>query len=763
MSSFFAHSANSAGKRHDLLKHLFDVADRARAFAAKFGAGEFGYWAGLWHDLGKFTQKFQDYLDEKVPKGPDHSTAGAIHAFPVFDELARLVAGHHSGLPDKTNLQKRVKDAAKKALAEEALDKARAMLPSLTPEGDLGDRLPSFLCGAPRPGSDEEKRLMRASELFFRMVFSALTDADFLDTEKHFNAAQHARRSDLPTLQDLWARFEADQNNLSGKTPDRLQEVRHEIYQRCLEVGAEAKPGIFSLTVPTGGGKTRSGLAFALRHALSQAADTGRPAFDRVIVAIPYTSIIEQTADVYREIFAGLEHAVLEHHSAIGARVTKEGQDEDEDKDPVSFDEQWTRLASENWDAPLIVTTTVQLFESLFNNRPAKCRKLHNIARSVLILDEVQTLPVHLLTPTLDVLQQLTDNYGVTVVLCTATQPALRSHASFRGLRDVREIIPNPISYFTELKRVDYDVCLDEPWSWERVAEEVRNAEQCLVVVNTKKDAFALLDHLKGVPGVLHLSTQMCGVHRLETLKEVKRRLRPDVQEPCRLVSTQVVEAGVDLDFPLVLRAVGPLDRIVQAAGRCNREGKLLKDGQPVRGRVVVFQPAEGGLPPGIYQTAVDEAVSMLHQRRDLHEPKTFEDYFRTLFATVGEEVLDKKRIQYDREGSRYPAVAEKYRLIEDDGVPVVVRPKWGKHAGTVDGLLAAIASAGELPQWAFRKLQPYLVSVRRRALAKCESEGLARQVPRVAGVWEWMGAYDRTRGLVEGPLPPEELVVASD
>jgi CRISPR-associated endonuclease/helicase Cas3 len=754
MSSFFAHSANAAGDRHELSKHLRDVAETARTFADKFGAGEFGYWAGLWHDLGKFIQQFQDYLDGKESKGGDHSPAGAIHAWDVFPELAWLIAGHHSGLPDSSNLKMRVKDRAKQARAKEAITNAQAVLGSLQPGGDLSADLPSFLSCAPGAGKGTSSRLKRACELFFRMVFSALTDADFLDTERHFKVDQHAVRAVQPTLQDLWVRFQADQNKLSGKTRDRLGEIRHEIYQHCLRMGIEAKPGIFSLTVPTGGGKTRSGLAFALQHALSHKDNGGRPAFDRVIVAIPYTSIIEQTADVYRGIFKDLEHAVVEHHSAIGARMT----DGEEDAGPVKLADQWTRLASENWDAPLIVTTTVQLFESLFANRPGKCRKLHNLARSVLILDEVQTLPVHLLTPTLEVLQQLADHYGVSVVLCTATQPALLAHASFQGLHEVREIVPNPAGYFAELERVVYEVSLEE-WTWTRVADEMK-AEQCLVVLNTKKDAFALLAHLGDDSNVFHLSTQMCGAHRLETLKEIRRRLSPEVNEPCRLVSTQVVEAGVDLDFPLVMRAVGPLDRIVQAAGRCNREGKLEKDGKLVRGRVVVFKPAEGGMPPGIYRTAVDEAEAMLRRNPDLHDPKTFEHYFRRLFGTVGPE-LDRKQIQAAREEFNYEKVAERYRMIEDEGVPVVVRPKWGNHPTRVGEFLARLEGPGERPMWAFRNLQPYTVNLRRWVLDRCKRNGLVREVR--SGVWEWLGKYDRVRGLVEGPLPPEELVCGGD
>ncbi len=313
---------------------------------------------------------------------------------------------------------------------------------------------------------------------------------------------------------------------------------------------------------------------------------------DQVIVAIPYTSIIEQTADVYRGIFGEEDGLVLEHHSAVVV--------DDQENSPVTAQQAWPRLASQNWDAPVVVTTTVQLFESLFANRPGRCRKLHNLARSVIVLDEVQTLPPDLLEPILDVLRQLVAHYGTTVVLSTATQPALDESPYLHGLPNVQEIIPTPERYFQKMQRVHYEVpAASQRWTWLEVAERLRSERQALAIVNTKGDAMALLDAL-GNQAALHLSTLMCGAHRRATLEEVRRRLKEG--DPCLLVSTQVVEAGVDLDFPVVLRAVGPLDRIVQAAGRCNREGRL------EAGQVIVFNPTEGGVPRGAYRAGYDLA-----------------------------------------------------------------------------------------------------------------------------------------------------------
>ncbi len=601
--SFYAHSENGQGIKHDLVTHLEHVAELASQFAGKFGAAEFGYWAGLWHDLGKFHPDFQTYIaSPESRRGPDHSSAGAVQAVDGFDLLAFLVAGHHSGLPSKTDLKLRLEKKAAALEVAEALELARSTLACVSPNHPLPDSLPGFLKKTPTTRSDGEK-LFRQTELFLRMVFSSLVDADFLDTEAHFDPERSRNRTGASALRELWDRFEADQAKLTGQRGDPLNQIRHEIYRACLDAGT-SDPGIFTLTVPTGGGKTRSAMAFGLQHAL-------RHGLERVIVAIPYTSIIEQTAKVYRRIFG--EDWVLEHHSAVGFGT--------ESCDPVSRQDVWARLASENWDAPIVVTTTVQLFESLFANRTQPCRKLHNIAESVLILDEVQTLPTHLLDPILDVLQELTDHYRVTVVLCTATQPAFTDGQYLKGLRNVREIIPSPSRHFSALKRVRYEYpSAGERWSWDRAAEEMRRISQTLAVVNTKKDAFALLDALND-PTALHLSTQMCGAHRLATLAEVRRRL--DTGEPCRLVATQVVEAGVDIDFPLVLRAIGPLDRIVQAAGRCNREGRLKE------GRVVIFDPEEGSSPPGIYRTGLDTAISLLANQCDLHEPETYRKYFQ--------------------------------------------------------------------------------------------------------------------------------------
>ena len=715
----YAHSANDQGQWHDLARHLKATAETARTFARTFGAGDLAEWAGLWHDLGKYNPEFQKYLANPIKgHGPTHSDKGALWASQILGPLAFPLWGHHSGLPNpadlKTKLQEKIKDDTFQKIIELA---SKEIIP-LKPPTPLTQ--PDFI------------KTKYDAEFFIRMLFSALVDADYLDTEKHFEPKKTAQREGTQTLKGLWTAFENAQQGLSGKKDDPVNRVRHEVYKDCLGAG-ELPQGFFRLTVPTGGGKTRSSMGFALRHTLKRK-------LDRIIFAIPYTSIIEQTADVYREILGA--DAVLEHHSSVHY--------EDETDNP-SVQETRQRLAAENWDAPVVVTTTVQLFESLLANRPGPCRKLHNIANSVLILDEVQTLPLGLLAPILDVLRQLVSHYNATVVLCTATQPALENSPYLKGLEGVKDIVKDPARHFEELKRVEYtSLKQGNPVSWAEVAEEMRKEKQTLTVVNTKKDALALFAALDD-PEALHLSTLLCGAHRRNVLQEVRKRLEEG--KPCRLISTQVVEAGVDLDFPLVLRAEGPLDRIVQAAGRCNREGRLPS------GRVVVFNPQEGKQPSGGgYRTGTETARMLTGQAGfDFHDPKSYGRYFQMLYQTVD---LDAKKIQGYRESLDYPETARRFRMIEEDGVTCVVRYKG--HEGkddTVERLIGYLHKPQlEAPRWLFRQLQPYLVNIPRRKVGEYERAGLVTLL--VPGLYEWLGGYDTKKGLGSGPQNPEELVI---
>jgi CRISPR-associated endonuclease/helicase Cas3 len=676
-----------------------------------------GKCAGLWHDVGKLDPDFQEYLNGAIERGPDHKMAGTqLATLNDADFLAFVIAGHHGGLPSSGDLRAKLSDDGVQGRTARVMELLKTELPDyrtitkITPPGWLRGRTPT--------------------EFFIRMLFSALVDADYLDTEAHFHPELSSARYRDVDLAELWTRFDQHQSAWSMVPPSNLNRARLDIYDHCLRA-AEMPPGFFRLTVPTGGGKTLSGMGFALNHALKHG-------LQRVIVAIPYTSIIDQTADVYRGVFGN--GVVLEHHSAV--------QIDDADTDPRGEPE-WHRLATENWDARIVVTTTVQLFESLFANKPSRCRKLHNVARSVIVLDEVQMLPPALLQPILDVLKELVAHYQVSVVLCTATQPALEYGSGLaRGISDVREIIPDASRLFGELRRTVYDA-ESRAMTWEVIAGLLRSTPQALAVVNTKKDAMSLFQALDD-PEALHLSTLLCGAHRRLVLEEVRDRLRDGRQ--CRLISTQVVGAGVDVDFPLVLRAMGPLDRIVQAAGRCNREGRL-----PELGRVVVFDPTEGGLPKGPYTSATQITHRLLLEDGfNFEDPEIFQHYFSQLWQVVDTEA---RKIQSARNDFDYPRVAELFRMIPDETVPVVVR--YGRSVeelAEVDSLLAGLRNRTYNPRILIRELQPFFVNIYAHSLADLSSQGLL--IPVIPGIWEWSGRYDEKLGLTLARRDPEDFIV---
>lgn len=741
MNRFYAHTPVEGGPWHDLVEHLQSTAGLAKANGDKFGAGELACLAGLWHDIGKFNPEFQHYLKDcekakregiSAPaKGVPHAAFGGRFAREAYPPLMQVIYGHHAGLPETEHVKQRMGDLAPDAVYEEVLRLARESLPGFGSPEDPGKLLSD-------PPRDELQY-----EFLLRMIFSALVDADFIDTESHFDPEMADARSGISiTPVGMWETLQRDQADRFGeaKGVTGVNQVRAEVYEAC--VGAARMPrGVFRLSVPTGGGKTRSGMAFALRHAVEHG-------MDRVIVAAPYTSIIDQTAGVYRDIFG--DEAVLEHHSAV-QRDWKPGDPSEAER--LHEKRTRARLATQNWDAPLIVTTTVQLFQSLFADRTSRCRKLHNISRSVILLDEVQTLPAGLLAPIVSVLGELVRRYGVSVVLCTATQPALDGSTPYlEGFESVEDIVPREraTAHFQSLRRVRYEIP-EEEWSWEELAgrvEEESEGGSALVILNARKDALAVLDALgDDRPDLFHLSTLLCGAHRRDVLEEVRRRLKKG--EPCLLISTQVVEAGVDLDFPVVFRALGPLDRIVQAAGRCNREG-LMADG----GRVFIFRPREGRMPRGEYASAFDQTKVLLKQQPDLHDPAVFRKYFSQLYQVIA---TDREGIQELRKRHDYPEVARKFRMIEDDTTPVIVQytERDPKRERDRVRMLDRIRGMGTLLPGDHRRLQPYVVGLRDRELSQFESsvDDLAE------GVKLWIGSYDKLRGISAANYDPADLV----
>jgi len=591
---------------------------------------------------------------------------------------ALAIQGHHIGL------QKAIKDALRSSLDPKKLEKSHPLGLRLS-ENDPAALLEAFQHdGLQLPGAETiGKSLYPGSEfhrvasmLDVRMLFSALVDADFVETEAHLRP--DAGRKVGPALQ-----VERDKSvlshylqRLSGESDasSTVNQLRADLLQAC--TGASARPtGLFTLTAPTGAGKTLSMLSFALNHALVND-------LRRIVVVIPYLSIIEQTVEAYRKVFETLRehedpnHYILEDHSLAGTK-RGEGDSGPEDADMEDEARRTSRLLAENWDAPIVVTTSVQFLESLFANRPSACRKLHRLARSVVLFDEVQTLRVDLVVPTLATLSRLAERYGSTVVFSTATQPAFGhlnpaiSRYCRRGW-EPSEIVPQNLNLFERAKRtfVEWPIDLEHSISWVDLSERLAKDSQALCIVNLKRHALVLYRELKAkkTEGLLHLSTNMCPAHRRQVLEEVKRRLLEAV--PCLLISTQCVEAGVDLDFPTVFRAWGPLEAIAQAAGRCNRNGKSQV------GKVHVFVPEEENYPDGAYRQAADVTRILFNQRAndplDIDSPQTFEKYYRDLYDLT-EPQNRNAALTEALAGLDFDGTAGQYRVIDKGTVNVLV------------------------------------------------------------------------------------------
>ncbi len=681
---FFAHSLDGKPKAfwQPMEDHLTNVAKMARASAEAFNAGEWGYLAGMWHDIGKYSDDFQrkiGALDGENARAEtksvhvDHSTAGARHAVNLLQNKGRLLAyalaGHHAGLPDgKDSSRQCLHNRLKKTIPSYA-NCPDHILNSDGADG-LGD-LPFTPC---------KPRLGFQLSFFIRMIFSCLVDGDFLDTEHFMNKEQSRWREGYPGLGELNEKLTSQLERMCDNAKKTfLNRRRAEILQNCLDF-ADKDPGLFSLTVPTGGGKTLSSLAFALKHAIKNG-------MSRVIYVIPYTSIIEQNAAVFRDKLG--DDAVLEHHSNF---------------EPDKEDHR-SRLAAENWDAPVVVTTNVQFFESLFSRKTSRCRKIHHISNSVVILDEAQMLPPDLLKPSLEALKELAGAYRTTIVLCTATQPALTAVENFKGA-EIPEIVDDPGQLYEDLKRVNTTVL--GPLDDEDLADRLASHERALCIVNTRNHAkriFELMTEDGDPDGCFHLSALMCPAHRTAKFKEIRHALQKG--EPCLVVSTQLIEAGVDIDFPVVFRASAGIDSIAQAAGRCNREGNLLE-----KGRLYVFTP-EAGLPPGYFRQTAQAAETVIRHCDDPLSLDAVEEYFTELYWARGDQTLDKHQILESLEEGvgaldfPFKYVAEKYKIIEQNTESVII--PWNEKARRIIHDIRHAEHASRLS----RKAQRFTVQVR--------------------------------------------------
>ena len=712
--TFYAHTLEGRPEPEwqSVSDHLIGVAERARRFAEVFSNGEWGFAAGLLHDLGKYSHSFQEYL--RAANAPDshaaeatarvdHSSAGAQYAVDRFNLLGHLlaypIAGHHSGLLDG-----RSEGACLDARLKKAVDGREA--PSVLVEKITSIPLPHAVKESLQGPVRDPFRIA----FFVRMIFSCLVDADFLDTEAFMDRERAATRPNW-SEEVLPAMLEALHEFVGGfpLAETVVDQERERVRKECLSAAKE-RPGLFSLTVPTGGGKTLSSLAFALQHAICHG-------HRRVVYVIPYTSIIEQNAAVFRKVMQGVSSAighdvVLEHHSNVD----------------VGTETVVSRLAAENWDAPLIVTTSVQFYESLFANRSSRCRKLHNLAGSVIILDEAQTLPVHYLEPCLRALRVLVTDYRTSIVLCTATQPAIHKRPEFPiGLEAPKEIVSEPENLYQRFKRVDV-IKLDEQPDVE-LAERLLSEQQVLCILNTRLHAQELFSRLGQDTGHFHLSTFMCPEHRSEALEAIQARLRRG--EVCRVVSTQLVEAGVDIDFPTVFRSIAGVDSIAQAAGRCNRNGNL-----PGRGKTFIFR-SEHKKRERIFADSISATTQTMHLHEDPISLAAIKQFFKLYYWDKSDkwdarQICDAFQLIQDASlpfSFSFKEVASAFRLIEETGKPVVI--PWGTKGRE---LVDSLRKSPFLPNRAvLRGLQRYTI-----------------QIPR--NVWE--REIDRTIELVHGRFP---------
>ena len=708
MTTYYAHSAqdelgNLLPYEHwqTLQSHSVNVGEMAEEFARVFGAQEIAYQTGKLHDLGKYSEPF----NQRLHGGPsvDHATAGAKIAVERWGNvigklMAFCIAGHHAGLANGNG-----EGDNRRTLKQRLALQFGADIPALDNLWQQEIKLPQNLSAPPLKADAHHPFFSYA--FFTRMLYSCLVDADYLDTEAFYLKLENKanERGGYPKLNALQHNFnqfinafrrritEAPEQTEAEKRNAALNRLRSEILEHAVEQAAQAQ-GLFTLTVPTGGGKTFTSMAFALEHAK-------RHGMQRVIYVIPFTSIIEQNAAEFRKAFGELgEQAVLEHHSTF-----------DDGKLQNEATKDKLRLASENWDAPIVVTTAVQFFESLFADRSSRCRKLHNIAGSVIILDEAQMLPLSLLLPIMQAIKELAKNYRCSVVMCTATQPAVQAENGFyRGFENVREIAPKPTALFDKLRRTTVQHIGTQTDA--DLLAKFGEYPQMLVIVNNRLHARSLYDQAKHLDGTFHLTTLMCAKHRSQKLDEIRGRLKSG--EPCRVIATSLIEAGVDVDFPLVMRAEAGLDSVAQAAGRCNREGKRPSENS----FVWIFAPEEQWkAPPELATQAAVMRLTADSFSDDLLSTQAVAAYFAELYQLKGSELDNKKILKMHNDTGQsldfpFQTIADKFRMIESHMQPLII-PFDADAENLINSLRYADHIGGLL-----RKLQPYTVQIPRKS-----------------------------------------------
>ena len=703
---YLGHRNAENNSEQKLNEHLQNVSKLAEKFASNFEEIEVGRIVGLYHDIGKYSTEFQKYIRQESKKRVDHSTAGARELFKMKSYVnliaAFCIAGHHSGIQNIGNPK---------------------VFDELTFFSRVGQKeIPNYAEYKKEiepPNADNSSKIIPLisknyfSVMFYtRMIFSCLVDADFLDTENFINN-EKVNRGNFLDIKELKKIFDSyieekffNENNVRYNEP--INQKRRNILKECIDSGKISKEMLLSLTVPTGGGKTISSMAFALNNAVKN----GR---QRIIYVIPYTSIIEQNAKVFSDIFGG--ENVLEHHSGAEYDDTEE--------------ENIKKLAGENWDAPIIVTTNVQFFESLFSNRTSKCRKLHNIANSVIIFDEAQIIPTEFLKPCVSAINELTKYYNCTAVLCTATQPSLEKLFDGQTIKEICSAVEENYNFF---RRTTIKV-LEEKISSEELIERLKENRQVLCIVNKKKNAREIFENLQGEENIFHLSTNLCPVHRSKILQEIKNCLSKNL--PCRVVSTSLVEAGVDLDFPCVYREIAGLDSIIQAAGRCNREGKFPKE----KSCVYVFKIKEERTVNN--QKLRISAANFVCENYadDLDSPQAIKSYFDFLHKLDGNK-LDKENIISLCQTMPFKEIAEKFKLIKENTKSVFI--PFDENAKQIEQRILS----GEKSRALFRKAGKYIVNVYDADYKKMSASQKIKIIDESLAVLADLNLYDSSTGL---------------
>ena len=697
--TYYAHKSED-GRFQTVEEHLRGTAEYAANFAAAFGAAEYGYLVGTAHDIGKQSDEFQHRLNGGAKV--DHATAGAIECVNVNEIHAALaVLGHHGGLADTGNIRT---DLPGTPSAYGRIKKGMQRgIPNYKWDGTLVS-----------PTINRFDNVDKLTQSFWtRMLFSCLVDADYMDTERFMTGARSMEHYDsLPKLLRKLIDYVAPWWNPQSE----LNSYRCEILRTCFEKGQQSK-GLYSLTVPTGGGKTISSLAFALSHAVHNK-------MDRVIYVIPYTSIIDQNAAVFRGILG--DSNVIEHHSNVVY----------DDENETNLEYCRKRWATENWDAPVVVTTAVQFFESLYSNRPSSCRKLHNIANSVVIFDEAQMIPLLHLRPCVAAIAKIVSDFGASAVLCTATQPVLNDLLSeYAPNNPVEELCPRTTELYEKFRRVTYKDA--GKISNEELNGLLRSHEQVLCIVNSRKQAQAIFEKLPS-DGSFHLSTLMIPAHRQAVLAEIRNRLADG--SSCRVVSTSLIEAGVDVDFPVVYREKAGLDSILQAAGRCNREGR-----RNLENSMVVIYEGET-LPPMIFRTNIGATCETMAVHQDVGSPAAVKHYFTCLRSLVGDEIDQNNIVSALQKGIAgcelpFETVAKRFNLIDSNTKTIYVPME--EVMDILERIKSGVASRQD-----YRKAGRYSVSVYPDHYARLCSAGVLHELDESAAILLDLSVYDENMGL---------------